>query len=355
MSKTSRQKTNSILSSRILVVAVIIVASFLAAFLGQMAIDELSRTPSLIPLQNTVIRSTQDSLSIMRRVAQEVVSSERSSTVALYDRVEPQASEARSGLVLTNDGWIVLALAATEATPAVVRLQSGELIDVVQSVQDPYAPLRFVKVASTNLRAANLSTRSEFLLLEPVVLLGIDGDVRLSSMTGHLLTDDQVLRSDELNRFHRLTEGSLGQPAYDAEGEIVGLVVQAEANEDAKMVSASYIRESLNDVLRAQTIVRASLGVSYIDLTAHPIPESLSFGQTSGALITGLVPLTSAGGASGLRTNDIIVAIEGTPLSTRESLSDIIGALEPNQTVSVSVLRRGEPLTIQAVMSSSST
>jgi serine protease Do len=226
---------------------------------------------------------------------------------------------------------------------------------VLQAVHDPYAPLRFVKVDSTNLRAANLSTRSEFLLLEPVVLLSLDGDVRLSSITGELLAGDQILRSDQLNRFHQLTEGSLGQPAYDAEGEIVGLVVQAEADQDAKMISSSYIRESLNDVLRAQTIVRASLGVSYIDLTAHPIPESLSFGQTSGALITGVVPPTSSGGVSGLRTNDIIVAIEGTPLSTRESLSDIIGALDPDQTVSVSVLRRGEPLTIQAVMNSSST
>lgn len=354
MSKLFRHRANPILSSRLLIVFVIIIASFLAAFLGQMAINELTRVPSLLPLQNSVIRTNQDSLSQIRRVAQEVSLAERSSLVDLYERIEPQASEPRSGLVLTNDGWIVLPWADGQTAPLIVRLQSGELLTVTESVEDPYAPLLFVKVESQNLRPANLSTRQTLSLLEPVLLLGINGDVRLSYVSGSLLSEELVLRSDRLNRFDHLTAGRLGQSVYDADGEIVGIIVREQADADAKLISGSYIRESLNEILRAKTIARAGLGISYIDLTAHPIPESLSFGQMAGALITGSLSPASAGAKAGLRTNDIVVAVEGTPLSHRESLSEIIAGLKPDQTVSLSVLRRGEPLTVQITTSVSS-
>ena len=340
-------------SSRVLVVLIIVIAAFLAAFLGQMAINELSRTSSLIPLQGPIIRPSQDALSKLQPVASELLTTERSASVETYVRIESSADRADDGLVLTNDGWIVIArdTSAGQELPNFVRLQSGQLLDIVKTVLDPYAPLVFIKVDADNLHPATLSGRRELDLMEPVITLNAAGEIRLSYTSGSFLRSERQHLSDQLNRFYRLTDGKVGDALYDEASEVVALIIEQHDNA-ANAVSAAYIRDALNDVLKNERIVKASLGVSYIDLTAVPVVANLSAGQNSGALLVA-VPAGSSAAKSGLRVNDIIVAVEGTPLSDRESLSDIVSQLSPAQAVSMSVLRRGVPTTISVIVGSS--
>lgn len=345
------RKKQFLLSSRILVVLIIVIAAFLAAFLGQMAVNELSRTSSLIPLQGPIIRPSQDALTKLQGMASDLLATERSASVETYIRVESSAERSADGLVLTNDGWIVIARDdASQELPKFVRLQSGQLLDIIKTVLDPYAPIAFIKVDADNLHPATLSGRRELDLMEPVITMNAEGEIRLSYMAGSFLRSQRQHLSDQLNRFYRLTAGKVGDALYDEDSEVVALIIEQPDNA-ANAVSAAYIRGALNDVLKNERIVKGSLEVTYIDLTAIPVAANLSAGQNSGALIVA-VPTASPAAKSGLRVNDIIVAVEGTHLSDRESLSDIVSQLSPAQSVSMSVLRRGVPTTISVTIGS---
>ncbi|MBI4121886.1 MAG: serine protease [Parcubacteria group bacterium] len=343
MSPLFRTRKNVIVSSRLFLVFVIVIAAFLAAFLGQLAINDMSRLPSLV--NNPIIRTSPDELSKLTRAASRILANERTASVETWLQIEPLAEASVDGLVLTNDGWVVTL--SNRTLPAFVRLQSGELLEVEKSVVDTYAPLAFLKIDANNLHPANLSGRRDLPALDPVLLFGANGEMLIGRLSGRLSYPGADYDADSLNRFDRVTYGRPGQAVYDAGGEVLGLVIDGSSDQSsASFVSGSYIRTAFNEVLKNQRVARAAIGARYIDLASQPVPETLSYGQNSGALLTVVAP-TGAAAKAGLRVNDIVVAVEGTPLSNRASLSDIVHELGVGTTVSLSILRRGAPLTLE--------
>jgi serine protease DegQ len=89
-------------------------------------------------------------------------------------------------------------------------------------------------------------------------------------------------------------------------------------------------------------VVRGWLGVETQDLT-RTLAESFGIGAGGGALVAGVV----RGGPAdegGMRPGDVVVAIEGKPVSDTSALLNTVAALRPGSTAAVTLVRERKEL-----------
>ena len=75
--------------------------------------------------------------------------------------------------------------------------------------------------------------------------------------------------------------------------------------------------------------------------------------QESGRVTIYAVSAGTPAAAAGLRANDIVTAIDGTPVTQATEFTSHIRATTPGATISLSVLRDGQPLTLEATLEQS--
>ena len=90
------------------------------------------------------------------------------------------------------------------------------------------------------------------------------------------------------------------------------------------------------------------LGVTYVDLTADAAAEN-DVDVTEGALVTE-VAADSPAAEAGLLADDIITAVDGDHVDEERTLRDRLAAYEPEDTVTLTVLRDGEETEIAVTL-----
>jgi C-terminal processing protease CtpA/Prc len=90
------------------------------------------------------------------------------------------------------------------------------------------------------------------------------------------------------------------------------------------------------------------LGVQYQDLNEEIAAEH-DLEVTEGALITAVLPDSPAAEA-GLQVDDVVVAVEGDAVDARRTLRERLLAYDPGETITLDILRAGEPLSIDVTL-----
>lgn len=353
-----RHSKKTFLSSRVLLILLIIFAAFLAAFLGQVAINLLTVSPSLLPEQRLIISRSQDVYALLHNLAQDVAARESDGFVQLYTQlIDNVAAPVAQGLIITNDGWMLTVAAPDNTRWQWARLESGELLPITKIVQDPATPLLFVKTEGTNLQPVTLADRLGAETWGPKLTLGYGRETSIVVLKEPVSLKTGYVSSDQINRFYQVSGGgSAGQALYSEKGEILGLLAQAQGS--LFMIDVQQIRLAMDQVLRSGVIRRPSLGVQYIDLASRAFSQAINPGVNAGALLTNAVqaaqptvlPVSSLAYKSGLRLQDVIVSINGTPVNHTRGLSDLILAAKPGDTVELGVLRNGKTVTLDVAL-----
>jgi S1-C subfamily serine protease len=90
------------------------------------------------------------------------------------------------------------------------------------------------------------------------------------------------------------------------------------------------------------------LGVQYQDLNEEIAAEH-DLEVAEGALITAVLPDSPAAEA-GLQVDDVVVAVEGDAVDARRTLRERLLAYDPGETITLEILRAGEPLSIDVTL-----
>ena len=142
-----------------------------------------------------------------------------------------------------------------------------------------------------------------------------------------------------------INRGNSGGPLFDMQGNVIGInnAIFSPSGGSVGLgfaIPAEIAAPIVNQLRQGQTITRGYLGVR-IEPVAGDLADSLGLPQNRGEFVQGVEP----GGAAeraGIRVGDVILSVNGQPVTREQSLSFIVANIEPGRRIPVELLRNGE-------------
>ena len=269
------------------------------------------------------------------------------------------------GLIVTNAHvirdavTIRVTLRGDRELPAVILgVDSGYDLALLRVKADEIAPLEFA--------TANQSGQKVILLGEP---LGFRNSVAVGALSSvsYVAQDNAASIGSELPQLMltdaQVLPGNSGGPALDSSGRVLGVVAaQFQSNSSAERAYGLAIPywlavPAIRDLEQFGRPRRASLGVRLLDASdLSPLTlETLKLTLARGGLILSIEPESAAErtGLSGSSTDadgrlsqlgDVILELNAKPINGQQTLLQALSRVRTGQTVTLSILRRGESL-----------
>ncbi len=141
-----------------------------------------------------------------------------------------------------------------------------------------------------------------------------------------------------------INPGNSGGPLVDLQGRIVGINTAIVAPTGGNVgigfaVPINMARQVMEQLISYGEIKRGRIGVAIQDLTPD-VAQALSTARTGGAVIARVEPGSPAEHA-GLRTNDVVVAVNGVPIHNGAELKNRVVLARIGDEVDLTVVRGG--------------
>jgi len=172
--------------------------------------------------------------------------------------------------------------------------------------------------------------------LETTVTAGIisakERDIRGAEQFQHFLQTDAAINP-----------GNSGGPLLNINGEVIGIntAIATQSGAYQGVGFALPINTAVkvyNQIIKTGRVTRGSIGVQ---LSVKPAPELLEvYGAKSGAFVSGVSPGSPADKA-GLKSEDVIIAMNGEPIKSGDDLVDAVSEAEVGSDANLTVLRQG--------------
>ncbi|MFL2562328.1 MAG: DegQ family serine endoprotease [Arenicellales bacterium] len=151
-----------------------------------------------------------------------------------------------------------------------------------------------------------------------------------------------------------INRGNSGGPLFNSIGEVIGVNTAIFSPNGGSVgigfaIPASVAQGVIDQLRDDGRVARAWLGVEIQSVTPE-IAESLSFDNTYGALISRITP-DSPAAESALQTGDVIIGFNGRQVKNTRQLPRMVAKAPVGQSATVSVLRDGKELEIDAILS----
>jgi Do/DeqQ family serine protease len=146
-----------------------------------------------------------------------------------------------------------------------------------------------------------------------------------------------------------INPGNSGGPLVDLEGRIVGIntaiLTPGGSNVGIGFAVPINMAHRVMDQLLANGVVRRGrIGVAIQDLTPE-LARALGTERTGGAVVARVEPGSPAQRA-GLRPSDLVVAVDGVPISNASELRNRVGEARIGATVALTIERNGAQSTV---------
>ena len=178
--------------------------------------------------------------------------------------------------------------------------------------------------------------------------MGLEGTVTAGVITATPRPTDLDALAGLLQTDAAMDRSGAGGPIVSLGGEIVGMATGLSADGIGYARPSKTVRKIYLELLEQGRVRRPWLGVTTQALTAR-LARALGARGTVGILVADVHP-AGPGGAAGLRSGDIVVAIDAKPVSSRAQLEHAVGARAPGRVVRLSVHRATARLTVRVTL-----
>jgi S1-C subfamily serine protease len=277
-----------------------------------------------------------------------------------------------SGVIYDNQGHILTNNHVVEgAQTLLVSLPDGRSFKGKLIGADPQTDLAVVQISGSNLPVAELGDSRQLQVGDWLVAIGnalalpggptvtagvvsaLDRTVQEPGssigQTGPFLFD--VIQTDA-----PINPGNSGGPLVNLDGQVVGINTlvagQAEPGVQAQgigfAIAIATAKPIADQLVATGHVVHASMGVSYVPLNSA-IAIQLGITAQQGVVVTDVSPGSPAADA-GLQPQDVITAINDQPLNTESALAQIVNSHQPGDTLTLTVIRGTQQLTLQVTL-----
>jgi serine protease Do len=270
-----------------------------------------------------------------------------------------------SGVIVSPDGYIVTNNHVVDgAVDVSVTMSDRRILQAKVVGTDPLTDLAVIKVNATNLPSVPWGDSTQLRPGQTVLAFGNPFGFRFTVTRGIVsalnrpnpsVTDrrkpGQFIQTDAA-----INPGNSGGPLVNAHGEVVGIntFLISRSGSFSGMgfaIPTQIVRPTVETLIRYGKISHGYMGVGIADVT----PENSRFFElkkAEGALVTQVEP-NAPGSKAGLKTGDVIIALDGQPVSDAGELQVEVEQKSPGTTIKLGVMRDGKninvPVTLQAV------
>ncbi|BAK43870.1 S1C family serine protease [Eggerthella sp. YY7918] len=279
-----------------------------------------------------------------------------------------------SGVVLTQDGYIITNNHVVEGGDAFKVTIEGEQYDAEVVGTDPSSDLAVIKAKdASNLKPIEVGDSDSLIIGEWVMTIGSPFGLEQSVATGIVSatsrsqimdsgTNPYTGQSGEPTIYANLIQtdaainpGNSGGALVDADGKLIGintLITSYSGNYSGVgfAIPVNYATNIAQQIIDGKTPTHAQLGVSLSTVNAQNA-QRYGLPVESGAYVSRVYP-DSGAAAAGIEVGDIVTKFDGQNVASASELMLDIRAKNPGDKVTLEVNRNGETKQIEVTLGS---
>ncbi|MBD1839970.1 trypsin-like peptidase domain-containing protein [Coleofasciculus sp. FACHB-64] len=252
----------------------------------------------------------------------------------------------RPGIIVTSDETI------KREEEITVTLPDGRTVPVTILGRDASTDVAVLKLENIEFPVAEIGDAATLKVGHLALALGRGTENGVSASMGVVSAIGDAWRSmsgGSIDRFVRLDltlySGFSGGPMVDAAGKVAGMNTSGPRNM-ALTIPASTVNRVVNQLLSKGRIARGYLGLGMQPVRLpDTLKRALSLASNGGVIVVNVEPNGPADKA-GVLIGDVLVAIDGNPVSDTENVQAMLGAETVGKSLKVQLIRGGAPLEI---------
>lgn len=257
-----------------------------------------------------------------------------------------------SGVVVSPDGYIITNNHVVDnSTRLQVTLPDGAKVAAKIIGKDDKTDLALIKVDRKDLKPISLGNYQSIQVGEWVLAIGTP----FAESLHHTVTAGIVSAKgrsnvgiadyeDFLQTDAAINPGNSGGALVDLDGNLIGINTAIMSNDGSNSgvgfaIPVNIVQNVMQQLRHNGRVIRGYLGVSIQDLTPE-MKKSLNVDVSDGAVISEVVKDSPADNA-GLKSYDVITAVDGQPVHSSFELRQAVSAIAPGSKTELTVLRDG--------------
>lgn len=259
----------------------------------------------------------------------------------------PEQRGTGSGFIVSSDGIIMTnAHVVEDADELIVRLTDKREFKGKVLGSDKQTDIAIIKIEAKNLPVLKIGDSSKLKVGEWVAAIGSPFGLDNTVTAGIVSAVSRNLPSDQYVPFIQtdvaVNPGNSGGPLFNMNGEVVGINSQIFSTSGGFMGLSFAIPIDLAMQIKDQlvengTVTRGYVGV-YIQELSQELADSFGLKSPEGALVT-KVEKKSPAEKAGLREGDVIIALNGTKVTSSVSLPMLVSNMRPGTKATMTVIR----------------
>jgi serine protease Do len=255
-----------------------------------------------------------------------------------------------SGVIISTDGYIVTNNHVVDGAKQVtVVLSDGRELSARVVGRDPQTDIAVVKVAARDLPAITFASSRKVEVGDRVLAIGNPFGIGETVTTGIVSATQRraglgLKYEDFIQTDAAINPGNSGGALVDVEGRLVGINTAILSRSGGFQgvglaVPADLVGNVVDNLVAHGKVVRGYLGIGIQDLTPS-LADSFGLKAQGGALVTDVQPGSPAARA-GIKSGEVVTAIDGQPVDSASRLSLTVGETQPGTKVALDLLNNG--------------
>jgi serine protease Do len=270
-----------------------------------------------------------------------------------------------SGVIISPDGYIVTNNHVVDGAVDInVTMSDRRILPAKLIGADPLTDLAVLKVNASDLPSVPWGDSTQLHPGQTVLAFGNPFGFRFTVTRGIVSAlnrpnpsaNDRRKPGEFIQTDAAINPGNSGGPLVDARGEVIGIntfLISSNGQFSGMgfAIPTQIVRPTVETLIKYGKVSHGYMGIGISDVT----PENSKFfdlKKAEGAVVTQVEP-NSPGARAGLKTGDVITALDGQSVSDAGALQVEVGQKRPGTTIKLAVIRDGKnvevPVTLQAM------